>query len=171
MNYEEFVRRIKSKTKFDKCLYYGLCIVVIFLSIFLFCFINVRPEKFEGNQIFHYLGFSFLLFLGIYGLYKLPNRYKIVTISSTQNLIKKKAAIDSLLSNLNLKIVSDSNYLSFNYSKSFWSPSYFIYLFYDEDKISFSIQGYDSSSGGFIDFGGTEKLRKKVENELIAMIA
>lgn len=124
MTYQEFEQNVKKKTGFDRYWYYGLSISVITLSLVLLFIIVTRPEKFKGNHLFHYSGFSFLLFLGVYGLYKLPNRYKIVTITSSQPLAKKKTAIDTFLSNMNITVSLNDNYCSFTYRKKFWSSTY-----------------------------------------------
>lgn len=166
MTYEEFEKKVKKKTGFDKYWYYGLCIVVISLGLVLFFFILTRPEKFKGNHIFHYFGFSFLLLLGSYGLYKLPNRYNIVTIDSLQPLTRKKTAIENLLSQMGAVTVINDNYCSFTYRKSFWSSPYDIHLFFDDKRVCFSVQGQDYSDGGFIDFGGTEKFRRRLADDI-----
>lgn len=170
MTYEEFEKKVKRKTGFDKYWYYGLCIAVIILSLVLFFFIMTRPEKFKGNHIFHYSGFFFLLLLGTYGLYKLPNRYKIVTIGTSQPLTKKRTAIDAFLSHMNITTPLNDNYCSFTYRKGFWSSPYDIYLFYDDNSVRFSVQGHDYFDGGFIDFGGTEKLRKRIANDIQTLL-
>ena len=165
MTYQEFEQKVRKKTGFDKYWYYGLCIAVILLSFVLLFFITTRPDKFKGNQLFHYSGFFFLLLLGIYGLYKLPNRYKIVTIDTLQPLTKKKAAIEMFLSQMDRTTELSDNYFAFTYRKGFWSSPYDIYLFFDDKSICLSVQGHDYD-GGFIDLGGTERLRKKIAKDI-----
>ena len=165
MTYLEFEQRVQKKTGFDRYWYYGLCIMTIALGLVLLFLIATSPEKFKGNHIFHYSVFFFLLLLGTYGLFKLPNRYKTVTIDNFQPLTKKKIAIEKMLSQMGIVVALNDNYFSFTYSKNFWSSNYHIHLFYDVNRICFSVQGHDFD-GGFIDFGGTEKLRKKITDEI-----
>jgi len=57
-----------------------------------------------------------------------------------------------------------------SYRKSFWCTPYDIQLFYDDKSICFSVQGQDYFDGGFIDFGGTEKLRRKIANNIETLL-
>lgn len=133
-------------------------------------FITTQPEKFKGNHTFYYLGIFFLLLFGAYGLYKLRNRNKIVTIDTVQPLTKKKAAFETFLSQMNVVTDLNDNYYLFTYRKGFWNSPIDVYLFYDENSIRFSVQGQDYYDGGFIDFGGTEKLRKKIADDLQTLL-
>lgn len=71
-----------------------------------------------------------------------------------------------LLSQMNIPKSLNDNYCSFTYRKGFWSSPYDIYLFYDDNSVRFSVQGQDYFNGGFIDFGGTEKFRKKLADDI-----
>lgn len=170
MTYQQFEQTIKKKTGFEKSWYYGLCIVVIILSEVLFCLIVARSKKFNYGHIFLYSVSFFLLLLGVCGLYKLPNRYNIITVYTSLPLAKKKAAIETLLAQMNVQKTLSDNHCSFVYRKGFWSSPFDIYLFYDDNCICFSVQGQDYSDGGFIDFGGTEKLRKVIAENIQAFL-
>jgi hypothetical protein len=39
-------------------------------------------------------------------------------------------------------------------------------LFFDDKRVCFSVQGQDYSDGGFIDFGGTEKFRRRLADDI-----
>jgi hypothetical protein len=62
--------------------------------------------------------------------------------------------------------VINENYCSFTYRKSFWSSAYDVHLFFDDKRVCFSVQGQDYSDGGFIDFGGTEKFRRRLADDI-----
>ena len=167
MTHQQFQETVKKKNLFDRYWYLGLSILTILLGLILLFLIATHPDKFKGNHIFHYSCFSFLLFLGTYGLYKLSNRYKIISIYSTKPLNDKKTALSAVveLFGSTPRLFSD-NYISFRYQKNFWSSSFHIHLFFDDHQVCFSVQGKDSSDGGFIDLGGTEKLRRKLRGEI-----
>ncbi len=166
MTYSEFEQKVKRKTCFDKYWYYGLCIAFMIISFILLFPIITRPDRFKDNYLPHYSAFLIFLFFGTYGLYKLPNRYKIVTIDTSQSLTKKKIALEMLFSQMNIVTSLNDNYCSCKYREGFWSSAYDLYFFYDEETIRFSVQGQDSSDGGFIDLGGTEKLRRKIADDI-----
>jgi hypothetical protein len=98
MTLQEYQQKIKKQNWFDKYWYLGLCFLTIALSLVLLFFIVAYPDKFKGNHIFHYSGFSFLFLMGAYGLYKLPNRFKIVSIESLKTLTDKKAVLSNVMS-------------------------------------------------------------------------
>jgi hypothetical protein len=167
MTLKDFEQKVKRKNSFDRYWYYGISILVIVLSLILLFLIFTKPYKFNGNHAFHYSGFLFLFLLGTYALYKLPNRYKVITIKSTKPLNIKKEILDSVVEYFgSIPLFSDDNYYSFLYYRSWWRSSYDIHLFYDEKQISYSVQGRSSGDGGFLDLGGTERLRNRIKEEI-----
>lgn len=168
MTYHEFEQKIKKKTGFDKYWYYGLCIATIAFCSYLILHFATHPEKFKTKASFIFICviLSLLVGLAAFGLHKLPNRYKIVAIDTSQPLTKKKKAIETLLSQMGATTTLSEDYCSFTYRKNFWSSPYDVYLFFDDNSICFSVQGQDYFNGGFIDFGETEKLRKKLADEI-----
>jgi len=168
MTYQEFEQQVKQKTGFDKYWYYGLCIVVIGFCLFLILHFSIHPEKVKTKAaLFFICGLLVLLIaLAIYGLYKLPNRYKIVTVDNSQPLTKKKVSLEQLLSQMGVTTTLNDNYYSFTYRKRRWSSPYDIYLFFDDNNVCFSVQGQDYFNGGFVDFGETEKFRRKFADDM-----
>ncbi|MBN8665027.1 MAG: hypothetical protein J0L83_10645 [Chitinophagales bacterium] len=167
MTYQKFEERIKKKNWFDRYWYFGLCILTIALSLTLLFFLITKPDKFKGNHTFHYSCFTFLFLMGTYGLYKLPNRFKIITIDSLKSLDDKKEALKNTIVNFGSTPYGfNDNYYLFRYQKSFWLSSFDIHLYYDEKQVCFSVQGHGSTDGGFIDFGGTERLRRRIKEEI-----
>jgi hypothetical protein len=172
MTHKEFEERIKRKTWLDRYWYFGLCIFTIALSLALLFFIATKPGKFRANQVFYYSGVTILILLSIYGLYKLPNRFKIITIDSLKSLDDKEEALRKLIVNLDLsRFDFADNYYLCRYQKRFWSSRFDIHLFCDEKQVCFSVQGHGSADGGFLDFGETEKLRQRIKQEIEAHLA
>ena len=167
MTFQQFENIIRKKNLFDRYWYKGLCILTIMLGLVLLFLIVLHPERFKGNPIIHFSGILFLIVLGSYGHYKLSNRYKIISINSMRPLNHKKEALNSVVESFgSTPKLFKENYISFQYQKNFWSSSFSIYLFFDDRQVCFSVQGHDRSDGGFIDLGGTEKLRNELRNEI-----
>jgi len=171
MTFEDFQIAIRRKTGFDKYWYYLLCIAVIVLSLLGFYRFSTHPEKAKGSLYIVYAGCLFLLLLGSYGLYLLPNRYKIVNIPSNLSIAKKQVIVSKLLEQTSdFQISQPQQYISFNLKSKWWQSNFNVHFFYDETKFSFSIQGHDFD-GGFIDFGGTEQKRKLIAKTLHTLIS
>src|SRR4051812_20741176 len=97
MTFQKFEQTIKTKSFFDKYWYYSICVLTIGLSLAFLFFIVTQPEKFDGIVLFSYGLFAFLFLLGTYGLYKLPNRFKIIKIENLKSLIDKKTALSTFV--------------------------------------------------------------------------
>ncbi|WP_276131941.1 hypothetical protein [Polluticoccus soli] len=158
----EFEERLKRRTRFERYYYYLLCLAITGTSFYILWQIRTRPQ-FLNRWLA--MG-TFCFFLGIYGLFKLSNRYKIISVASDKSLPQKKVIIERLLSELSIQVVPDENYYSFTHRRKWWGSPFDVHLFYDEQIVSFSIQGKDYSDGGFLDLGETERLRKKIAKKL-----
>jgi hypothetical protein len=135
------------------------------LSLVLLFFLLTESDKFSDVIFLAYPVFIFLFTLGIFGLNKISNRYKIISITNKKPLVDKEEAVGNIVENFDsTRKLLNENAVSFNYQKNFWSSSYDISLFFDEAKVCFSIQA--RSTGGFLDFGGTERLRQQVKDEI-----
>jgi hypothetical protein len=158
MTFSEFENAIKKQTKVEKWYYYFLFTAMILGGFFFLYQVCTRPEFTN-----HWLAISFfLLVLGCLGLLKLRNRYKIISIPNSATHLEKKAIVANVLSELGESTSLDQNYYSFTYKKKWWSAPFDVRLFYDDGAICFSVQGQGHTNGGIIDFGETERLRKKI---------
>ena len=171
MTYEDFQRSIQRKTVYDKYWYYLLCIAIIVLSLLGFYWFSTHPIKSTGSLTSAYVGCFALLVLGSYGLYVLPNRYKIVEVYSDLPTDKKQSIVRSLLKDIsNFQIPQPQQYIFFSTKSKWWQSSFNVHFFYDDTKFAFSIQGHDYN-GGFIDFGGTERKRKQIAEQLKVLVS
>ena len=106
---------------------------------------------------------------GCYGFYLIPNRYKILMINSTGSIQKKHELILKLLKEFDISnYENNSSYYSFEYGKSIWSWGYTVHLNIDSEEFYISVQGR-TFINGFVDFGSTERVRKKVVNKIIQL--
>lgn len=67
-------------------------------------------------------------------------------------------------------IQNEGGYYSFTIRPSFWNNAYKVYLYYDDTRVAFSLQSQGSSTGGFIDFGGTEEKRRELASTLMELM-
>lgn len=123
--------------------------------------------NFTGSKTFHYSGFIFLLFLGIYGLYVLRNKYKL---SYWHNELAKEKNVEIINLTcselLKTEINLDDNYTYFIYRKNWWRTPYEVHLFGDNNLIAISVEGIDIYDGGFIEFGASKRTQNKILNLL-----
>jgi hypothetical protein len=171
MTLKEFQKMIMSKYAFDKYWNYGISIAVIFLSLTLLYFMLTQPDKFKGAIFTGYLAFIFLLLLGLFGLNKIPNRYRIISIANTRPLIDKINAIGDIVESYgSTRKMLIENTISFHYQKHFWNSAYDIHLYFDETQVCLCILGRSNGSG-FIDLGATEKLRQNIKDEIVLRLS
>ena len=169
MTYEDFQITVRRKTGIDKYWYYLLCIAVIVLGLLGFFWFSTHPVNGKGTLIIAYAACLAFLMLGSYGLYLLPNRYKIVEVPSELSMAKKQNVVSRLIADVsNYSISQPEQYIRFNTKSKWWQSSYNVHFFYDNTKFAFSVQGHDFD-GVFIDFGGTERKRKLIAETLRAL--
>ncbi len=172
MTLQEFQQTIAKKNYFDRYWYYGICTLIIILSFVFLFFILTNPQKFNGGLFFHYSEFVFLFLLGTYGLYKLPNRFKIISIENSKSLTDKKIALETFVTIFgSTPKLFNNNYILIRYQMPFWTSSFDIHLYFDEKQICLSVQGHGSADGGFLDLGGTERLRRRAKSEIEFLLA
>jgi hypothetical protein len=164
MNFEEFQYKIQKRNTFDKYWYYAICFAIIGLGLFWIYLIITQPSKF--NILTVYAAAVFCLTSGSYGLYILPNRYKVIVVKDSSPIHKKFNVVCQMLTDYEIQCPQQIEpYLFFTIKKRFWHSPFQVHLFIDQDCFAFSVQGHEVD-GGFIDFGGTEKKRKQIETKL-----
>lgn len=164
MTIEGFQNKFKKNKHFDKLWYYGLCFATIGFSLFMLYSISTGTNiKFSGNKTFHFLGFTFFLLLGIYGLFVLRKTYKLTywknDLTKEENIAVLNLTCSELLNN---DIKLDDNNAYFVYRKSWWRMAYEVHLFADDNLIAVNVEGLDTYDGGFIDFGVSKRTRNHI---------
>src|SRR5690606_23227451 len=162
----QFEIKFKKNNRFNKYWNYSLCFAIIVFSLFMLYSLETDKDKFSGSNTFYYLGFGFLLLLGIYGLYVLENTYKL---SFCNNELTKEENVEALnlacSELLKTEINLDDNYANFIYKKSWWRMPYEVHLFADNNIIAINVEGIDTyDRSGFIDFGASKRTQNKILN-------
>src|SRR5579871_4410558 len=99
MTIEQFRQKVLKANWYDKYFYYLLFLAAALGGVFFLNNVISHQEKYDklGTKYFGYLAFLFLTSLGFSGLYFVPNRYKVIAISSTISIDKKRELIDKVL--------------------------------------------------------------------------
>jgi hypothetical protein len=107
--------------------------------------------------------FIFLLVLGVYGLFVLRNKFKLTywanDLTKEENLALLHSAYYELVKT---DIQLDDNSAHFMYRRKWWSTLQEIYLFADHNLIAINVEMLDTSDGGFIDFGASQRTRNRI---------
>ena len=176
MTFDQFQNKVVKTNWYDKH-FYSLLFIAATLGGFFFLYdVIIHQEKYDklGTRYIGYLSFLFLTTLGISGLFFIPNRYKIITITSTLSADKKQKVIDEVLKEFGDPFCEiDKDFYNFTYNKNWWTSDYKIYLSFDNTNFYSSVQGVTRAyrGGGIIDFGGTERVRKKVISSFTKFLA
>ena len=169
MTFEEFEKKFKKNTRFDKYWYHGLCYATIGFAIFmLFALLTNSIIRFSGNKLFHSSMFSFLILLGTYGLFVLRSKYKLTVWENNLSMDRNINLMHLVIEQLNKSRVSQAtNYIHFTYKKSWWRLPYEVHLFADNNFIAINVEAQDNYDGGFIDFGASKRTQNRILDMLI----
>lgn len=167
MTLEQFQKKIVKSNWYEKYFYYLLFFAATLGGLFFLYDVIVHQEKYDklGIRYLGYLSFLFLTTLGVSGFFFIPNRYKVITIASILPADKKQKIINTVLKEFGDPFCdTDNDFYYFTYNKNWWTSNYHICLSFDEGNFYASVQGATGGyrGGGIIDFGGTEKIRKKI---------
>lgn len=163
MTEEQFKKFITRPDKFDDYFNYLICGLAccggIYFQLAAFGFIKNR----EQETLDIYAG-VFLLFLGLYGIWRIPKDYKIIIILSNKTLEEKRQIIETYLETLNVrKRFVSGELFRIQYRNKYWN-SIDLSIAYDENQIFLSAKGADNHGGkGIIDFGLTRRALRKTE--------
>lgn len=101
-------------------------------------------------------------------LFELNKHYKLTHFengfSEQQNIKNVNTVIQNIAKG---NYTQDENSFSFVYQKSWWRTNYKIIIFAGENIIAINAEGIGSSNSGFIDFGASKKIEKKIIDLLI----
>lgn len=100
------------------------------------------------------------------------NRYKVLAVNNNSNIDKKKQIVSRLLETLKIPYSnSKDTFYTFTYQRKWWTKEYDVYLCIDQEKFYLSVLVKTSYlRGGFIDFGGSELLRRKIISNIKLLI-
>ena len=144
-------------------------------GLFFFYDVIIHQAKYDkyGTRYLVFIVSLLCAFLGVRGLYLIPNRYKVLSVSSSLSIDSKKERVVELI-----KIFGDPYYensdtfYSFKYKKNWWGSDYQVFISFDIEAFYVSVQsiigGYYRE--GMIDFGGTEKVRQRMITTLTELV-
>lgn len=171
MSYEEFEKRFRKDTssnlfgnRFAALVIAGVGVFFAYLEIVSGWANKTTPDFF--SLIIPILCIGVFL----YGwFYKIPSIYKISKFRSNEPIEEKGKIINHLKKELELReVLSEDNYFMFNQKRFWFSPSFEIYLFFDENYFYFNSQLITGvNSIGFIDFGKIENFNKEIIRALL----
>lgn len=149
MTFEEFEKKFKKNTGFDKYWYHGLCYLTIAFAIFmLFALWTNSIIRFSGNKNFHGGLFSFLILLGCYGLFVLRNKYKLTIWENNLPIDRNIYLLQVVTEELNATPTTQgTNYSRFIYRKSWWRLPYEVHLFANDNFIAINVEAQDNYDG------------------------
>jgi hypothetical protein len=165
MSLEEFENKFRKKKRFDKYWYHGLCLVIIGFSLYvLYVVVTERFQDFsERDKLFLISVHTFLLVLGVYGLFVLRKKFKLTYWRNHFTKDENLALLHSTCSELaKADIKFDENSAYFVYQKKWWTTLREVYLFADHNLIAINVEMLDISDGGFIDFGASKKTQNRI---------
>jgi hypothetical protein len=167
MTPQEFQKTIVKTNWYDKYYYYFISLAAIAGSIYLFYDIGTNPLRYKSKHSYAIalIAYSCLFLLGCYAIYLIPRRYKVLTISSSLPVEKKKEIISTLLNKLSISYEDTKDcFYFFRYRRKWWASDYEVYLLIDNQKFYFSVLGTTHAYPdiGFIDFGGAQRVRRKI---------
>ena len=169
MDIKEFENRVIKSYWYDKYFYYGLYIAISVVGLYFLFDLIFHQAKYDehGIKLLAIIFFICLIFFGTLGLKLIPYRYKIISVNSSLPLDKKYKIIDKLITKINgrYSFVTDSVY-RFIYKRKWWSIEYKTYLSADPNNFFITVQSRTGLGIGFIDFGGTEKIRQFIVSSL-----
>lgn len=172
MIYAEFKKVTNRKNSFDKYWYYFVAISFgLFFLFGLYYITFINPDKFRHTYFVAYPGAILLLIMCLSAFRLLPNRYKIIEVDSSLNLLEKRKIASSFISEYcDQSLEPRANYFVCQLKRRWWQSKYTIHFFYDDQLFAFSLQGHDID-GGWIDFGETERKRKKIRAYIEMLIS
>jgi hypothetical protein len=163
MTFDDFKMATRRKNSFDKYWHYGVAISFTLSCLFgIFYVTFIDTGKFRSVAYVLYPGLLLILAMSLSAFYLLPNRYKVVEIISSLSLDDKRKVTNLFISNYcEMPGRTNSNHFVCYVKRRWWQSIYRLHFYYDESRFAFSLQGHDRD-GGWIDFGETERKRRKI---------
>ena len=175
MTYEDFTNKFKKTNSFGKYWNYFISIAVMGVGIYFLYLLNFTEwydfKKVTTKKIVPIWGiYAFcvlLIMLGLYGFWRIPKTYKIKIIKSELSIDEKKQIINQITRDFKLnELERKEQYQHFLYVGRFWA-SFNIYIFYDTTNFYLNTQQIEfKNDGGFIDFGTSNRVTKKIKSKI-----
>ncbi len=146
----------------------GVGLLLTFKLYFTDWFERAKPNAGEiGKTIPYVFGFGTIL-LGVYGLRRVLNGYKVITIRTDLDTEKNIDLVDKIAETFNWTFLNRDSWTEyFGKTNRLFGYRYTILVFADNGAIHMDIQ---TISSGIIDFGDRGRLIKKLERAIAASL-
>jgi hypothetical protein len=165
MTETEFRKAVTKSSWFDKYYYYSISITVLgvgLLSLYFALFGDANRQS-TGVRILIVASAAFFILLGVISLRLLPNRYKVLKIESEMPIEEKKRITAEIMKEFGVtRLNTTKDFWHFYYQRQWWAYDYDIYIAFNNKTVFAAVIG--KTNGGFIDFGQSERIRRKVSN-------
>lgn len=105
--------------------------------------------------------YIFLIAIGLYGIWRIPRLYSFSQIKCQSTIEDKLAVVEKVKIKLKFSNPKDlGNSFEFKYRGLFYNP-FLVRIFIDNESFFINVQQIDSS-GGFIDFGNSKRVKNKI---------
>jgi hypothetical protein len=163
MTEQQFKNFIRQPDKIQDAINYIVCILAILAGLF-FLSLALQISTNRPKHALDIYAAIFLLSMGVYGLWRIPKDYEIVSINSDKTLEQKRQITENYLLTLNVRnrFVSGVLY-RIRYRNKFLN-SVDLCVAFDEKRFFISAKGADNYGGkGMIDFGLTRRATKRAK--------
>lgn len=167
MTEQEFKKAITKASWVDKYYYYFISFAAITGGLFFLYkgFADLAKYQTTSSRILMFSAGLFLIALGSISSSLVLSRYKILAFDSRASTETKKRIISETMKEFGAFFIDNSKcFWRLNYQRRWWTSDYNIYFTFGSDSIFASVVSGTHGRGGFIDFGQTERFRKKLSN-------
>lgn len=172
MTLPDFKKEINRTYRFEKIWFYFVFTVFSVMWGYVFYDALTNPAKYNkyGTRNLALIGSVCLILFLIWCAFLVPNRYKVLVADSKLPDINKQEVLQKLAEMTGLTPVKrEGGIYTFKKCNNWWSLSYTVIICFDEGHFYLSVQSetlFGTYGNGIMDFGGTEKFRKKIKSEL-----
>lgn len=175
MTVEHFKQKVRKKNLNKIIIEFLIVIVILGVGVLLACklyftdwFERGKPNAGELTKTIPYLFSIGIIFFGFYGVYRILNCYKVITIRTDLGKEKNLDLVHKIAGIINWTFISNELWTEyFANTNIFFGYSYTILVFADNEALHFDIQ---TISSGLFDFGDRSRLIKKLERVIVASL-
>ena len=151
-------KRIIAKRYWSQKLYYYIVSACLLGAGVFFLLLSVNQKILPGQISYIYAGLPLVIFGFFSVFYLVPNRYKIVSVSSPIAAEEKEGVVRNLDKVVKVNSVKIEN----GFAQLSLSRDGELYILISTDGYYFCLIPSTGSRGGFVDLGRSERLRSKI---------
>jgi hypothetical protein len=165
MTLSEFEHGLNKKNRFLKIWLYTISLVLIALGFVMIYKLKIsKTYQPVLNSNLAGIPFLIIIFIGVYFLYIFKYvRFKLKVIKNNLSKEENARLINHIISNLlGIEEFSDADNRHYIYKPKWWELPFEINLYVSEGLIAINIEVQGFFNGAIIDFGASQRLRKKI---------